>query len=66
VEEEETVSAPPQLPTTSRGVPAVAGLPTNALHVWSEDEDSSNENWDGSDDNVEVLPKRRDGPFAKN
>jgi hypothetical protein len=44
----------------------MAGLPTNALHVSSDDEESSDENGDGSDDEVEVLPKRRDGPFAKN
>jgi hypothetical protein len=66
VEEEETVPAPPQLPTTSMGVPAVASLPTNARHVSSDDEESSNEDGDGSDDEVEVLPKRQDGPFAKN
>jgi hypothetical protein len=66
VEEEETVPAPPQLPTTSVGVPAVAGLPTNALHVLSDNEESSNEDGDRSDDKVEVLPKCLDGPFAKN
>jgi hypothetical protein len=66
VEEEETVPAPPQLPTTSVGVPAVASLPTTALHVSSDDEESSDEDEDGNDDEVEVLPKRRDGPFAKN
>jgi hypothetical protein len=68
VEEEETVPASPQLPTTSVGVPAVASLPTAALHVSSDDDDeeSSEEDEDGSDDEVEVLPKHRDGPFAKN
>jgi hypothetical protein len=65
VEEEETVPAPPQLPTTSVGVPAVASLPT-ALHVSSDDEESSSDAEDESEDEVEVLPKRRDGPFARN
>jgi hypothetical protein len=65
VEEEETVPAPPQLPTTSVGVPAVASLPT-ALHVSSDDEESSDNAEDESEDEVEVLPKRRDGPFARN
>jgi hypothetical protein len=66
VEEEETVPAPPQLPTTSVGVPAIASLPTAALHVSSDDEESSDEVGGESEDEVEVLPKRRDGPFAKN
>jgi hypothetical protein len=66
VEEEETAPAPPQFPTSSVGVPAVAGLPTTALHVSSDDEESSDEDEEGSDDEVEVLPKRWDGPFAKN
>jgi hypothetical protein len=66
VEEEETVPAPPHLPTTSVGVPAVASLPTTALHVSSDDEESSEDAEDESEDEVEVLPKRRDGPFAKN